>query len=115
MTAGDPSSHQRRSIRLKGYDYSQAGGYYITIVTQQRVCFLGAVEDGEMRLNQAGLMVDKWWRALDSKYPTVSLGAFVVMPNHFHGILMINDSVGVDQRVAPQPGGHVGEWAGADT
>ena len=55
----DPTVHHRHSIRLKGYDYSQAGAYFITIVSQHRVARFGEIEQGEMRLNQAGQMVEK--------------------------------------------------------
>lgn len=94
----DPDRHHRRSIRLRGYDYALPGAYFVTIVTQGRECLFGNVVNGEMRLNDAGRMVERWWLELARKFPTVALDAFVVMPNHIHGIIAI---VGADLRVRP--------------
>jgi REP element-mobilizing transposase RayT len=82
----DPKIHHRRSIRLKGFDYSQAGAYFVTIVTQGRVPLFGDVVNGEMRLNRYGKIVQAVWFDLPQHYPHVELGAFVIMPNHVHGI-----------------------------
>jgi putative transposase len=113
----DPEKHNRRSIRLRGYDYAQAGAYFVTICTQGRECLFGQVVNGEMRLNDAGRMVERWWAELGNKYPTVIPDLCVVMPNHFHGIVVITDApaapVGADLRVSPGPGADTGE--GADT
>ena len=97
--------HHRRSIRLKGYDYAQAGVYYVTLVTRHRVCLFGNIIDGEFNPNEAGIMVEKWWYELPHKFPRVETDDFIVMPNHFHGIILINDGspVGVDLRVCPFP------------
>jgi hypothetical protein len=112
----DPEKHRRRSIRLKGYDYSQAGVYFVTICTQGRACLFGEVIDGEMRLNDAGRMVVAEWERLPVLFPNVVLDAFVVMPNHIHGIVILtnptNDApdgatlmgataIGATTRVAP--------------
>jgi REP element-mobilizing transposase RayT len=91
----DPTRHYRHSIRLQGYDYSQAGAYFVTIVTHNRACPFGDITSVEMRLNAAGEMIEKWWLELERKFPSVTLGAHVVMPNHFHGIICL---VGVDRR-----------------
>jgi putative transposase len=90
-----PSGHvnHRRSIRLKGYDYAQAGAYFVTIVAQGREPFFGKIIDGEMIRNDAGQMVNTIWEALPERFPNIELGANVVMPNHFHAILIINESV----------------------
>lgn len=118
----DPEIHHRRSIRLKGYDYSHSGAYFVTIVTQGRAALFGTIENGEMQLNDAGEMIVKWWNELPNKFPQITLGAFVIMPNHVHGIIIIeaivpddNDGrrVGGNLRVPPgladgQEGGHVG-------
>ncbi len=97
--------YSRRSIRLKGYDYSQEGMYFVTICTQNKDHLLGCVRHGEMFLNRAGRMVKKWWYKLESKYPHVGLGSFVVMPNHIHGIVNIrspqSQPVGADPCVCP--------------
>ena len=90
----DPAKHHRRSIRLKGYDYSQPGAYFVTIVTQRRECQFGAIVDGEMQLNDAGRMVARWWAELGNKYPRVIPDVCVVMPNHFHGMVIITDGRG---------------------
>jgi REP element-mobilizing transposase RayT len=85
----DPDKHHRRSIRLRGYDYSQSGAYFITICTQDRGCLFGEVVDGEMRLNQFGELVEMTWHNLPHHVDGIVLDAFVVMPNHVHGIIMI--------------------------
>jgi len=78
--------HHRLSIRLKGYDYAQAGAYFITVCTQNRESAFGCVDDGDMRLNDAGRMVRSVWEGLPDRFPEMQLDAFVVMPNHVHGI-----------------------------
>jgi REP element-mobilizing transposase RayT len=83
----DPLKHHRRSIRLKGYDYSQPGLYFITICTQNRACLFGKIENGEMILNDAGNRVEKWYYELENKYPDKRCHKMVVMPNHFHCII----------------------------
>ena len=88
--------HHRRSIRLKGYDYSRCGAYFVTICTQERLCFFGDVVGGEIIVNEAGAMMRRTWSQLPEKYRGVQIDAFVVMPNHVHGIVLIdgNSSVG---------------------
>ncbi len=90
----DPQKHHRRSIRLKGYDYSQAGAYFVTICTQNRECLFGDIVDGEMMLNDAGQMVEQCWYDIPLHFPHAGLDEFVVMPNHIHGIVVINANVG---------------------
>jgi len=100
----NPDIHHRRSIRLKGYDYSQAGLYFITICTQNRMCLFGEIKNGGMVLNDPGIMIGKWWNELKHKYRNVELHEQIIMPNHFHGIIQIindTDSVGADLRVCP--------------
>jgi len=94
----DPERPHRRSIRLKEYDYSQVGAYFITIVTQDQACLFGEIMDGKMHLNDAGRMVEKGWLELNRKFPTIETDEYIVMPNHFHGIVVI---VGADLRVCP--------------
>ena len=84
----------RRSIRLKDHDYSQAGAYYITVCTQERECLFGQVVDGQMQLNEAGRIVQAVWDGLSQFHDGIELDAFVVMPNHVHGIIVIRASVG---------------------
>jgi putative transposase len=114
----DPDTHDRRSIRLKGYDYELAGAYFVTICTQGRACLFGVVADGEMCLNDAGRMIEQWWFELNQKFPAVETDEFLIMPNHLHGIVVITDvPVGADLRVGPVPEGerpaHQGAHAGA--
>ena len=85
----NPNIHQRRSIRLKGYDYSQAGLYFITICCQDKICRFGKIENGEMILNEYGKIAHNAWMKTSELRPQIELDAFVVMPNHVHGILQI--------------------------
>lgn len=86
----DPDIHHRRSIRLRGYDYSSAGAYFVTFCVHGRECLFGDIADGEMRPNGAGRMVAEVWQNLPGRFPLVELDEFVVMPNHFHGIVIIS-------------------------
>ncbi len=91
----DPQKHHRRSIRLKGYDYSQSGGYFITICQQNRECLFGNIVEGEMSLNLWGNIVMECWYNLPSHYSNIELDEFIIMPNHLHGIMFIvDDAVG---------------------
>ena len=90
----DPRIHHRRSIRLPGYDYSQPGAYFMTIVTQGRAALFGDVCNGAMQLSQMGQIAGKWWRLIPDHFPNVELGAFVVMPNHVHGIVILREYLG---------------------
>lgn len=89
--------HHRRSLRLQGYDYAQAGAYFVTICTHNRECLFGEVVDEEMVLNDAGRMVQTIWDGLPERFPTVELDQSVVMPNHIHGILVLGGA----QFIAP--------------
>ncbi len=90
----DPKRHHRRSIRLKGYDYTQPGAYFVTICTHNREPLFGRVVDGEMVLNAFGEIVWACWGEIPDHFPHVELDAFVVMPNHVHGIIWIVDHPG---------------------
>ena len=81
---------RRHSIRLKHYDYAQDGAYFVTICTHQRAALFGDVTDGEMTLNTLGCVADDCWWAIPAHFSGVELDAFVVMPNHVHGIVIIN-------------------------
>ena len=117
----DPSIHQRRSIRLKGYDYTQAGMYFITICTQNHECFFGEINDGKMHWNDNGKMVEKWYFELTNKFPDIQCDEYIIMPNHIHFIINKIDQneltnhfktnnpktstvVGADLRVCPTHG-----------
>jgi hypothetical protein len=97
----NPKIHHRRSIRLKGYDYSQAGAYFVTIVAWRRECLFGDIVNGEMDLNEFGEIVSQKWQWLETQYEYIELGAWVVMPNHLHGILIIHDDGRGGSRPAP--------------
>ena len=84
-----PEQHHRRSIRLKGYDYSNAGAYFITICTWQRECLFGVIDDDKMQLTNSGKIIDSIWTTLPEHYPNITVDLHVVMPNHFHGIINI--------------------------
>ena len=86
----DPEKHHRRSIRLKGFDYSRSAAYFITICVQNRECLFGTIAQHQMRSNEAGQMVSVEWLALSARFPSIILDEFVVMPNHFHGIINIS-------------------------
>jgi len=90
----ETNNHHRRSIRLKGYDYSQPGAYYVTIVTDQRAHRFGEVVNHEMQLSEVGQIAEACWRAIPEHFPQIELGAFMVMPNHVHGILIFHETVG---------------------
>ena len=92
----DPNKHHRRSIRLPGYDYSQPGAYFVTICAYQRQCMFGDIVDGQMRLNQYGAIVADEWQKSSTIRQEIELDEWVVMPNHFHGIVIINNPVGAN-------------------
>jgi REP element-mobilizing transposase RayT len=86
----DSQKHNRQSTRLRGYDYTQSGAYFVTMVTYQRECLFGEILEGEMRLNRAGKIAQWEWQNLPQRFQFIELGAFVVMPNHVHGILIFH-------------------------
>ncbi|MBC7263399.1 MAG: transposase [Chloroflexi bacterium] len=103
----DPQKHHRRSIRLKGYDYTQPGAYFITLVAHQHEMLFGEVVDGEMILSEYGRIVAEEWERTALVRPYVQLDEFVVMPNHIHGIVwIVDDAVGATRRVAPTANGY---------
>ncbi len=103
----DPHKHHRRSIRLKGYDYSSEGAYFVTICVKGGESVLGEVVGGEMVLNEYGRIVEACWQDLVNHYDHVVLDAFVIMPNHIHFIVILIDAtvgagrVGAGLRPAP--------------
>ena len=88
----NPEKHHRRSIRLKGYDYTQPGAYFITICTYQRQCLFGEIIAGTMHLNLTGQIVQTCWKNLSKHFPFIELDVFTVMPNHLHGIIIITET-----------------------
>jgi len=99
----DPTIHHRRSIRLRGYDYAQAGAYFVTICVQGRECLFGQIVNARMVLNDAGRMVQAQWEQLPERFNTIELDIHIVMPNHFHGIVIITNPVGAGLVPAPAP------------
>ena len=90
MSKYDPQKHHRRSIRLKDYDYSQSGAYFVTIcLHNEKQHLFGEIADGEMQLSSYGRIIQECWDAIPMHFPTVELDAFVIMPNHLHGIILI--------------------------
>lgn len=85
----DSDRQHRRSIRLRDYDYAQDGAYFVTICVQERECLFGAIIDGTMELSVFGRVVEDEWAKTSSIRPNVEIDAFVVMPNHFHAIVVV--------------------------
>ncbi len=85
----NPDIHKRHSIRLKGYDYSSPGVYFITICTFQKECFLGEIKIGQIELNDFGKIVEKEWEKSFQIRKEIKYDSFVIMPNHLHGIIII--------------------------
>lgn len=100
MNKYNPEIHNRRSIRLKGYDYSQSGLYFITMCCHKRVCLFGEIvidpknQLPKMVLNDAGKIANKCWMEIPKHFPNVILHEYVIMPNHVHGIIEITQNVG---------------------
>lgn len=94
----DSKKHHRHSIRIKEHDYTQPGGYFVTIVTYQRDCLFGNIVNEEMLLSPFGRIADECWRAIPEHFPNVELDAYVIMPNHIHGIIVINNRTGTIYR-----------------
>jgi putative transposase len=82
---------QRKNPRLSGYDYSQNGAYFVTICTHERQQFFGYIADGEMHLSPIGQIVDSHWQDLPHHFPHVNAEVYVIMPNHLHGMVLIED------------------------
>jgi len=100
----NPQRHHRRSIRLKGYDYAQPGGYFVTFCVREHACELGQIIDGKMTLSDTGRIVHDFWIQIPVHFPNVSVDMFVVMPNHVHAILMIEGRGGVTPPLRPTLG-----------
>lgn len=87
----DPLTHHRRSIRLKGYNYAQEGTYFVTICTHDRECVLGEIRDGAMVLDGVGEIAWQCWDEIPDHFRNVELGEYVMMPNHLHGIILLQE------------------------
>jgi len=88
----------RRTTRLRNYDYSQAGAYFVKLCVEQRICCLSRITEGELCLSPAGEMVHSVWGNLGKYYPGVSVDDHVVMPNHLHGIIVLAGILMTDEK-----------------
>jgi REP element-mobilizing transposase RayT len=98
------SARNRKLTRLKGYDYSRAGFYFVTVCTKNRVEWFGNIADGKMILNDHGNIVVQCWHDLVNHYKNVRLDEFMVMPDHVHGIIIIQNNVGNGLKPFPTDG-----------
>ena len=125
-----PQKYNRKSLRLKGYNYTQSGLYFVTICCQNRLHLFGEIPKDEMVLNETGQMIEEEWLTLPKRFPNIKLHEYIVMPNHFHAILEIttvrnsaeetlmvsshsHDDVGQPQGIAPTlspADGKISEW-----
>ncbi|MGE0637943.1 MAG: transposase [Bacteroidia bacterium] len=87
--------HHRQTIRLKGYDYSKAGLYFITICTHNRACLFGEISDEKMVMNEIGKIANQCWLQIPEHFPNVILHDHIIMPNHVHGIIELKKVVDV--------------------
>ena len=85
------NKYRVETIRLKNYDYSKSGAYFITIVTHNRQCIFGKISDGRMILNDGGKIAQQCWMDIPEHFPHAELDEFVIMPNHIHGIIILNE------------------------
>ena len=86
----------RQSLRLKDYDYTSDGAYYVTVCVDDRKCVFGDMRNGKMSLNGCGEIADKYWNEIPKHFPHVALDEYIIMPNHVHGIINIINSVGAN-------------------
>ncbi len=100
----DPTKHHRRSVRLKGYDYSQPGAYFVTINTHLGQPLFGEITNGVIRLNECGSLVEKEWLQTAAIRKNIELDVFTIMPDHFHGILVILED---EEEKATQERAHI--------
>src|SRR5450759_5115814 len=108
----DPKIHHRRSIRLRGYDYSQPGKYSVTVCVHDKENLFGQIVEGEMHRNELGEYVALCWEWLPRHHSYVDLDEWIVMPNHLHGIIVITDRGGAS-RSAPTKRKTLGRLVGA--
>jgi REP element-mobilizing transposase RayT len=106
----DERKFHRHSIRLKGYDYTRPGAYFVTLVIEGRNCFFGEVEAGQMQPNSCGCLVENEWRRLEVRFKKVLLDEWTVMPNHLHGILVMVEEKINDNEDTWHPGARQEGW-----
>jgi putative transposase len=91
MGMADKELPNRKSIRLKEYDYARAGAYFVTICSWNKQCVFGTVEEDTVQLNELGRVVESCWQEIPEHFAKVELDEFIIMPNHIHGIIILND------------------------
>lgn len=93
---------KRKSLRIKGYDYSKNGLYFVTICCQDMECLFGEVKEGEMVFNEEGVFANKCWEEIPEHFPNVKLHEYIIMPNHVHGIIeIVEEKAQGEQNIAP--------------
>ena len=107
----DPDKHRRRSIRIKGYDYSLPGAYFVTLISSGRTCLFGEITDGQIKLNNISKLVDICWLRIPDHFDNTKLDEYVIMPNHLHGIIIILDPYGKGEAFADNDPNVVGTIA----
>ncbi len=122
----------RRTIRLKEYNYAQTGAYFVTVCVQERKCFFGNIINGQIILNGAGRMIENNWHNLSQRFANIELDEFIIMPNHLHGVIKIivgaplvgaqkkdnmvaENNVGAGTRPAPTLGDMIGVFKSITT
>ena len=90
----DPEKHHRRSIRLEGYDYTLPGVYFVSMISYRRVCIFGEIAKGMVEFSLVGDLVNNCWLSIPNHFESTTLDEYVLMPNHLHGIIFINESPG---------------------
>jgi REP element-mobilizing transposase RayT len=103
----DLKIHHRRSIRMPGFDYSQPGSYYVTLVTHNRMCLFGIIQSAKMHLNLVGQCVESYLLSLHTHFP-INLDAWIIMPNHVHILMTINQPVSAPQSDILPKSSHAG-------
>ena len=90
----DLKIHHRTSIRLRGHDYTQAGEYYVTLCVKDRECLLGEIVQNHVKLSRIGEIAKKCWEEIPKHFPNAGLDEYVIMPNHIHGVIILDNPVG---------------------
>ena len=93
MTEKFRNRYRTQSSRLEGYDYTRNGAYFITVCTRNKIPCFGAICDGEMILSEIGIIVNDCWLKIQEHFPNICLDEFIIMPDHIHGIIIINSKI----------------------
>lgn len=96
----DIEKHHRRSIRMKGYDYSLPGAYFVTLLSHRRACLFGEIEKGQIYQSDIGMLVIECWLRIPANFNNTRLDEFVLVPNHLHGIIIIDETYGKGEAFA---------------